>query len=499
MGRDWGWGLGCPHAAIAGVGGHRIERVTVSLSATEISALLRGWSELVGARVRKVRAVRDEPAVVIELRSQGNNVSILIAATEGATRLHKVVERPASPAHPGSFAMLLRKYIIGASLDAVAQVSGDRIVRLVFSKGEHQLHLVAELSGRHGNVFALGEGDEVLASLVRNKSSLRPLSPGRTWTAPPMAKSAGALRSDWPAGDVDAFVDDLYRARVADVRLTTMRREAARPHRKALKKAERAIRSVGRDLEKIAGAESLREEADLLQQAWGKAGRGDTSITVTDWESGAEREIRLDPTKDLNENIHARYHRYRRLKRGREVATKRLQDLQQEADDARSLIAQVERADADALSTILADRPRSQTGGAKRNVPVERRPYHEFVASDGTPILVGRGSKDNDTLTFRVARGNDMWLHAADWAGSHVVIRSGRTLPSRRTLEEAAMLAAHYSKGREDGVITVNYTQRKHVKKPKGAAPGRVSIAGTKSIDVRMEPEKLKRLFATRR
>jgi predicted ribosome quality control (RQC) complex YloA/Tae2 family protein len=61
------------------------------------------------------------------------------------------------------------------------------------------------------------------------------------------------------------------------------------------------------------------------------------------------------------------------------------------------------------------------------------------------------------------------------------------------------MLAAHYSKGRQDGVVTVNYTQRKHVKKPKGAAPGRVSIAAVKSIDIRPEPDALARLFSTRR
>ena len=470
----------------------------MSLSATEISALLGGWGDLIGARVRKVRAVRDEPAIVVELRAEGENVSVLLAATEGATRLHRLETRPESPDHPGAFVMLLRKYLIGAALRATAQVTGDRIVRLVFEKGEHQLHLVAELSGRHGNLFALGEGDEVIAALLRNKSSLRPLAPGRVWTAPPTVPSVGTLRSDWPVDDVDRFVEETYRTRLAAARLATLRREAARPLKAVIKKADRAIRSVGKDLAKIEASQSLREEADLLQQAWGKAGRGDTEIVVTDWESGAERTIALDPTRDLNENIHARYHRYRRLKRGRAVATARLAALEAEAVAARQSLAEVEAADAARLGQILDARPTKVRQSTKRGTPAERLPYHEFVASDGTPILVGRGSKDNDTLTFRVARGNDLWLHAADWAGSHVILRTGRHAPSPLALQEAAMLAAHYSKGRENGVITVSYTQRKHVKKPKGAAPGRVSMAGAKAIDIRMEPDALTRLFATR-
>jgi predicted ribosome quality control (RQC) complex YloA/Tae2 family protein len=281
--------------------------------------------------------------------------------------------------------------------------------------------------------------------------------------------------------------------------MADLRRGAARPIRSALKKANRAIASVERDIARIDASEALKEEADLLQQAWGRAGRGASEIVVTDWETGDERIIALDPTKDLNENIHARYHRHSRLKRGRAVATARLETLRGQADAATEALAELELADESALRSIVSQLPGRAEPSPRRARQAERRPYHEFVASDGTPILVGRGSKDNDALTFRVARGNDVWLHASDWAGSHVVIRSGRSEPSRRTLEEAAMLAAHYSKGRQDGVVTVNYTQRKHVKKPKGAAPGRVSIAAVKSIDIRPEPDALARLFSTRR
>ena len=109
---------------------------------------------------------------------------------------------------------------------------------------------------------------------------------------------------------------------------------------------------------------------------------------------------------------------------------------------------------------------------------------------------MGRGGRDNDALSIRVARGNDMWLHAHDWAGAHVVVRLGRSEElDHETLLDAATLAAHYSKGRDDTVVDVIYTRAKHVRKPKGLPPGRVTVANTRGIAVRIEQERLKRLF----
>ncbi|HYH84444.1 MAG TPA: NFACT RNA binding domain-containing protein, partial [Pyrinomonadaceae bacterium] len=117
-----------------------------------------------------------------------------------------------------------------------------------------------------------------------------------------------------------------------------------------------------------------------------------------------------------------------------------------------------------------------------------------YRSSDGYEILVGRGPRENDQLTFRVARSYDTWLHAADYPGSHVVVRSrGRDeqVPHRAVVE-AAQLAAHFSKAGKDAKVAVNYTQRKFVSKPKGAAPGLVYLSSFRTLLV--EPrEELKR------
>lgn len=114
--------------------------------------------------------------------------------------------------------------------------------------------------------------------------------------------------------------------------------------------------------------------------------------------------------------------------------------------------------------------------------------YRTFVSSDGFEILVGKKAKDNDVLTLKVARSLDTWLHAADYPGSHVVVRqAGKKELPQRTLLEAAKLAAFYSQGRSQPKAAVHYTLKKFVSKPKGWAPGQVRLASFKTIMV--EPE----------
>ena len=124
--------------------------------------------------------------------------------------------------------------------------------------------------------------------------------------------------------------------------------------------------------------------------------------------------------------------------------------------------------------------PPAVAGGHKR-IPGTRR----YVSSDGFEILVGRAARDNDHLTFKIARPNDLWLHTADYGGSHVVVRnSTRKDVPHRTIIEAAQLAAKFSQARKDPKVDVHYTERKFVSKMKGAAPGLVRMSRFKNITV---------------
>ena len=109
--------------------------------------------------------------------------------------------------------------------------------------------------------------------------------------------------------------------------------------------------------------------------------------------------------------------------------------------------------------------------GGPKKARITSRPFH-YISSDGFHMYVGKNNFQNDELTFKFATGNDWWFHAKKKAGSHVIVKTeGQELPDR-TFEEAARLAAYYSKGREQAKVEIDYIQKKHVKKPAGSKPG---------------------------
>lgn len=113
-----------------------------------------------------------------------------------------------------------------------------------------------------------------------------------------------------------------------------------------------------------------------------------------------------------------------------------------------------------------------------------------FVSADGIEIAVGRNSLQNDRLT-QAAGANETWLHAKELPGSHVIIRAEGEIP-RKTMQQAALLAAWFSKGKNSSTVPVDYTLRKYVKKPSGAAPGKVIYTHQKTVYVTAEEQEIR-------
>jgi predicted ribosome quality control (RQC) complex YloA/Tae2 family protein len=123
---------------------------------------------------------------------------------------------------------------------------------------------------------------------------------------------------------------------------------------------------------------------------------------------------------------------------------------------------------------------------AGRPATTERLPYREFRLSTGLRLLVGRDGVDNDRTTFDHAKPYELWFHAQQCPGSHVVLKFPHKSfePSRAEIEEAAAAAAYHSKARRDSLVAVVYTERRHVRKPRKAKPGLVTVQREKSVMV---------------
>jgi predicted ribosome quality control (RQC) complex YloA/Tae2 family protein len=283
-----------------------------------------------------------------------------------------------------------------------------------------------------------------------------------------------------------------------------LRRQLRSQLKSAEKRLRRLQKNVEGDLERAEEAVDFRRRGELLQSAYGmEIPRGAEEVKVPDYYAdGAPKvAIPLDPSKTLQQNIDRYFHEYRRLHDASERIEDRLLEVLQDLDRVRELRAELAEGIDDDQLEAFADQVR-QAGfirsrqRQRRSTEQERKPYRRLRSRKGTTILVGRGPRQNDELTTRVARGRDVWMHARDWPGAHVVLRMGKDAePDSEDLIDAALLAAHFSKGKDDSLIDVTYTRAKHVRKPKGAAPGLVTVAGGSTIAVSPDPERLRQLL----
>ena len=158
----------------------------------------------------------------------------------------------------------------------------------------------------------------------------------------------------------------------------------------------------------------------------------------------------------------------------------------------------VDGADLDAIERdakklgVAIDRP----AASRKREPDERSPFRRYVGHGDRAILVGRGAKDNDALTFQHARPHDLWLHVRGTTGSHVIVPMSRAEACpQELLLDAAHLAAHFSSARDEPQVEVQHAPRKLLKKPKGGAPGQVIVTQEKVFVLRVEPKRLQKLL----
>ena len=226
------------------------------------------------------------------------------------------------------------------------------------------------------------------------------------------------------------------------------------------------------------------------------ARREGNAVTLTDYysEGAPEIKIEVDENKSLQDAAARYFGRYTKAKRAAEEIATRLAQLEREIPKLLDRRAELERIvsshDENALAIIERSKAPAPNEKRKGKQPDKIPGVRRYRSSDGYEILVGRAARTNDQLTFRVARPNDLWLHAADYPGSHVVIRnSTRGEIPQRTIIEAAQLAGKFSQAGDDSKVTIHYTPRKFLSKPKGAAPGLVRMSTFKSMTV--EPKEI--------
>lgn len=228
--------------------------------------------------------------------------------------------------------------------------------------------------------------------------------------------------------------------------------------------------------------------------------KGQTSIELTSFDDDQTKiRIPLDPKYDGRQNAKRCYIKYNKLKKGQTYLQEQIQITEIEISYFEGLLEQLDQADFNTAREIrqeLIDQhylkekkaPRKRPNKKKKDAMVQ---ISEISSLDGTRISYGRNNLQNDALTWHMAKKNEIWLHAKDYHGSHVVIHSNQ--PSEETLRLAAMVAAYYSKGRNSSSVPISHCPLANLKKIPGAKPGMVQMGAYKTIYIDPDPEVLQR------
>jgi len=489
-----------------------------------------------------------EGRLVLRLRALGRTAHLLLSARAESPDLGLVVVRPACPPRPPALAAYLRAHAEGGRLAAVRCQRFERAVELELERPEGGVRVVLEATGRRGNLLALDAGGILRAALRwegPEKSSLRPLEPGAPYRPPPSPERVAPDRvgreelEAWlaageplhrrvaglspelaaevahrhgvggaPAWEAFASVVAAYGkgepvweypGRLSAVELThrgepvarhaealpragawleealgEARAEAARRRREReqgaiREKLARRLERIEADLGALPDRGALRAEAEALAAGLHRVVPGSPWADVPDpWDPARTLRIALDPKARPGENLERLYRKVRRVEVTREALVRRREEARREAE-------------AGAPPGAGADGAQGQA----RQGTAPTGPFRRYVSSDGWSIWVGRNGAENDRL-LREARPWDLWFHARESPGAHVLLRKPgkEARPPDRTLAEAAGLAALYSRRRGEGSAEVMVAEVSRVRKPKGAGRGRVVVAGERTLRV---------------
>ncbi|MCS7240332.1 MAG: NFACT RNA binding domain-containing protein [Candidatus Bipolaricaulota bacterium] len=462
----------------------------------ELAKALEEARDLVGAKLSKVHQVGE----VFFLRFFDHSGALALDPRGKA--FHRTELRPPAPPRPPAFCQLLR-LLEGQPLLALDQAGFDRVIRLRFPEAD----VILDLRPRSGDVFLsfhngrteslregsfqgalFGDGDPVkglgpelrrafrtqlgrdpspeeLAAFAKELLSLPPkgfvyhTEKGATATFFPRP-DLGVPKEEYPRywEALDRVLEERVFRAVAEERIAKLRQ--------ALARKRRALLALARAEAEAMIWPSLQEKANLILTRLRDIPKN-AKKTVVEGFDGTPLEIELDPTLPPQQYAQSLYKKAQKLRRTLEEIPKRRADLEGEIRSITAEIALLQEKPELAPYVVPEEGP-EEKGREGRSQPRQFR-IGEFT------VLVGRSAKENEEI-LRRASPHDLWLHARDVPGAHVLIKNGGRRVPEETLIRAAQLAAWYSKARGERKVEVSYTEARYLRKPKGSPPGMVNM-----------------------
>ncbi len=309
----------------------------------------------------------------------------------------------------------------------------------------------------------------------------------------------GALMITKELPAASALLDYFYSERDSSQRTKQRANDLFKLLLNLTERVSRRISAQREELAECAEKDYFKLCGDLLSANMYRLKKGDIWFSAENfYEEGCPViEIPLDPQKSPSQNAQKYYSEYKKRITAEEKLTVRISKGEEELQYLDSVFDALTRADSEndiiQLRLELRDQGYIKSAGGKTKPPKALPPI-EYKSSDGFTILVGRNNCQNDQLSLKFAEKSDLWLHTQNITGSHVIIVTDGQTPPDRTIEEAAVIAACNSRGRDSNLVPVDYCLAGYVRKPSGAKPGKVIFSNYKTAFVRPDTELEKQL-----
>lgn len=549
-------------------------------------------SNIIGGRVDKVyQPEKDE--IILQIRNKGNAYKLLLTANASSPRLHFTTIQKENPINAPLFCMVLRKHLSSGKIIDITQPKFERIVNIqvesINELGDYSVKtLIFEIMGKHSNIILIDDKNNILESIKHisfDKSSVREVLPGRSYSLPPSQNKKNPLETNFKefmdiiknsmptkaqqiiyksyngispilASEIcinanvdpsinteellDNQIEDLYKSLDKIIKLNlqekfnpqiiysendtvldftvfdfTMFNNLEKKYFSSIselleffykskdltyrlnQKSQDLKKLISQNIERCAKKKQIQQKTlkeienrdnlklygELITSNIYAIKKGMTKVKLNNFysENFEEVEIRLDPNLTPAENAQKYFKKYNKEKRTFIALQEQIKQNNEELLYLESVLNSVQTCsdeyDIKEIRAELAEqgflKRQKNNKNNKQKSNKKAKPLH-FISSDGFHIYVGKNNTQNDELTLRFAKSLDMWFHTKDIAGSHVIVVSeGKEIPNS-TLNEAANLAAYYSKATNSSLVPVDYTLKKFIKKPNGAKPGMV-------------------------
>ncbi len=449
-------------------------------------------AELAGLRLQKIQH-QDEGDLVLELFGPGGRRWVRFCAGALGARFYISFEPITKTPHQAdAFTRDLRKRLLPGRVTGVRLRNEDKVVEIQLGRPDDSFLLVLEAFGNRPNLLLLDAQETILFRYQRGTAQ-RPCKLGDTYEDPPPLEGVSRdVETEEHASlsdrDLNLSLAEQFRVQDEDQRRSDIRRLLRGSLMRDLKRLRRKKKAIAAQLENLPEPENVRARANVLAAQLHRVVKGSDTVVLNNvGQEGLPDEvtIELDPRRSPQDNLNRMYRRATRADRTLKHAERQTVELNAQMAALEARLEAIERGDFDDQPPPPAKKQKRKRADGKAKTDLDRVAIvHEFGA---IKILIGRNAESNDELLRRYARGNDLWFHVRDGAGSHVLLKCQSGRPKQEDIYRAAWFAARHSSLKTDALVDVMWTECKNVRKAKGAPAGQVTVRNNHTIQVRTE------------